>query len=99
MIDSVMLPVCVRCSSIYLGSFIGSLIPVLIGRVLKKNFIVSVWIIYFPAILMMIDVGLNFFHLKEPSWGTKIFTGSVFGIGIGWFLTLQLLKTKRFMKD
>jgi len=94
-----MLPVCVRCTSIYLGSLFGSLIPVLISKVFRKNVIISDWIIYFPAILMMIDVGLNIFHLKEPSWSTKIFTGSVFGIGIGWFLTLQLLKTKRFMKD
>ncbi len=59
---------------------------------------VSVWIIYIPAILMILDVGLNIFNLKEPEWSTKIITGCAFGIGIGWFLTLQLIKITRLKK-
>ena len=97
-IDSVLLPVCVRCTSIYLGSLAGGLISIGISKFRKKNLDISVWVIYLPALLMILDVALNIFKLKEPEWSTKIITGSAFGIGIGWFLTLQLIKITRLKK-
>lgn len=92
LIDSVLLPVCVRCSSIYLGAFVGFIFASLLF-VFKTDHLrnITFFWVYVSSFSMLLDVGLNWLGWKEPLWSYKVITGVFFGITISIFLTLHFL--------
>jgi uncharacterized membrane protein len=100
-IEGEKLSVCIRCSAIYFGSFLGLLL-VPLCRYLKKVR-VPVKIVFLAAIFpMLIDVVLNDFNLHVSNTTTRVITGALFGMAALWWTMplfieacLQLIQKKK----
>ena len=89
------MPVCSRCTGIYLGFFISLLIIVLIDRKIKGEFpplkIVFTGLAVF--MIMGIDVGLTALGITDSSNIIRFATG----FSTGWFIALMLLPLKNIV--
>jgi uncharacterized membrane protein len=87
-IDSLYMPVCSRCTGIYLGIFLSLLVLILLERKIKGEFpslkivLISVGVF----LLMGVDVVLSTFNLIQSNNIIRLVTGFL----SGWFMVLLL---------
>jgi uncharacterized membrane protein len=77
--------VCIRCSAIYFGFFLG-LIILLLSRVFRLKKIPAKGFILFAALPMIIDVLLNTVGIHTSTPMTRVITGALFGISMPWLV-------------
>jgi uncharacterized membrane protein len=70
--------VCHRCSGIYFGLFIGSMLPLDRLRVLETPRCRRIWVLC-TTVPMLLDVGLQFTGLWTNTAMTRLATGFIFG--------------------
>jgi len=83
LIGGVPLPVCVRCTAVYLG-FLGavSFWPLLKRIAAKGNSLL--WLLMAAVVLMTVDAGLNLVGIQNGTPTTRALTGSLLGVAAGW---------------
>jgi len=83
------LAVCARCFGIYAGFFAGTLMAPFLAEKLPAR-AVTLWIV--AGLPMLIDVLLDLTGIHDSTLGSRLFTGSFFGIIAGLVLTPLLLE-------
>jgi uncharacterized membrane protein len=85
-LDGIPLPVCVRCTAIYLAFLAAVLVsPLLQGKLGDKGR--SFWLLLPGMALVAIDVGLEAAGLRSSTVFSRILTGGLLGFGGGWIVT------------
>jgi len=77
--------VCIRCSAIYFGFFLG-LITLPLSRALKRKNVPAIGFFLFAVLPMVVDVVLNAAGIQASTTMTRVITGALFGISMPWFI-------------
>ena len=85
-LDGVPLPVCARCTAVYLG-FLGavSFWPLLKRITTKSNNLL--WLLSAAVVLMTVDAGLDLVSIRNNTPATRTLTGSLLGLAGGWIIS------------
>jgi uncharacterized membrane protein len=80
------LPVCARCTAVYLG-FLGavSFWPLLKRIAAKGNKLQG--LLMAAVVLMTVDAGLDFVGVRNSTLATRTLTGSLLGVAVGWIIS------------
>jgi uncharacterized membrane protein len=84
-IEGEQIGVCVRCSAIYFGFFLG-LIMLPLSQALKRKHVSQREYFLFAALPMVVDVVLNATGLHASTTLTRVLTGALFGASMPWFV-------------
>lgn len=79
-------PVCIRCSAIYFGFFLGIIAYPSLGRRIERRFTAR-GILAAAAAGMIVDVAFSMTGVSESSTLTRVVTGGTFGILTAFVLT------------
>jgi uncharacterized membrane protein len=77
--------VCIRCSAIYFGFFLG-LITLPLSRALKRKKVPAMGFFLFAVLPMVVDAVLNAAGIHASTPMTRVITGALFGISMPWFV-------------
>jgi uncharacterized membrane protein len=77
--------VCIRCSAIYFGFFLG-LITLPLSRVLKRKNVPAMGFFLFAVLPMVVDAVLNTTGIHASTPMTRVITGALFGMSMPWFV-------------
>jgi len=77
--------VCVRCSAIYFGFFLG-LITLPLVRALKRKNVPTKGFFLFAVLPMVVDVILNAMGIQASTTITRVITGALFGMSMPWLV-------------
>ena len=77
--------VCIRCSAIYFGFFLG-LITLPLLRMLKRKNLLAMRFFLFAVLPMVIDAALNITGIHTSTPMTRVITGALFGMSMPWFV-------------
>jgi uncharacterized membrane protein len=77
--------VCIRCSAIYFGFFLG-LITLPLSRALKRKNVPAMGFFLFAVLPMVVDAVLNAAGIHASTPMTRVITGALFGISMPWFV-------------
>jgi uncharacterized membrane protein len=77
--------VCIRCSAIYFGFFLG-LITLPLSRALKRKKVPAMGFFLFAVLPMVIDAVLNATGILASTPMTRVITGALFGMSMPWFI-------------
>ena len=90
--NNVYMPVCSRCTGIYIGFVFSLLAIILFDRKIKSEIpSIKIFILLiFTFLLMGADVALTTFKITEPNKYVRFITGFL----VGWVLTLVILPLK-----
>jgi uncharacterized membrane protein len=83
--------VCIRCSSIYFGFFLGLItLPLLL--VLKRRKSPAIGFFLFAVLPMIVDVFLNVTGIHPSTSMTRMITGALFGVSMPWFIVPMFIE-------
>ncbi len=82
--------VCIRCSSIYFGFFLGGIFLPMIKKMVRQKFS-SLQIIFFASLPMLVDVLCSWCGIHESTTTTKMISGGMFGVLIAYVLIPELV--------
>jgi uncharacterized membrane protein len=77
--------VCMRCSAIYFGFFLG-LIALPLSRALKRKNVPALRFFLFAVLPMVVDAVLNATGIHASTPMTRVITGALFGMSMPWFV-------------
>jgi uncharacterized membrane protein len=84
-IDGEKIGVCIRCSAVYFGFFLG-LIALPLSRVLKRKYVPAMGFFLFAVLPMAVDAVLNAAGIHASTPMTRVITGALFGVSMPWFI-------------
>jgi uncharacterized membrane protein len=88
------MPICARCTAIYVGLFTGLLIFFVAPWINEK---VARWILYVAAVPMGIDGVTQLLRFRESTNSLRIATGSVAGLAFGYWILSAIERRDRFV--
>lgn len=77
--------VCSRCTSIYFAFLFGTIIYPFVRR-LSNIELPSIWLLFIPAGLLLIDVGLDIADVFKNTFITREITGAIIGSVLPFFI-------------
>lgn len=84
-VDGEKIGVCIRCSAIYFGFFLG-LITLPLSRALKRKNIPAMGFFLLAVLPMVVDAVLNATGIQASTPMTRVITGALFGMSMPWFV-------------
>lgn len=83
--------VCSRCTSIYFGFLLG-VIAYPFFRKLSNIDLPSLFYLFIPVALMMLDVGLDLLDVQKNSFLTRDITGGIIGVVLPFFIIPGIIR-------
>ena len=77
--------VCSRCTSIYIGFLLSTVVYPFFHRIDNKK-LPAIWYLLVAAFLLLIDSSLEFFHFLENTFFTRTATGFILGFVLPFYL-------------
>jgi uncharacterized membrane protein len=84
-IEGEKLGVCIRCSSIYFGFWLGMLLLLFFKKLVQKK-IPAMKLFLLALFPLAVDVALSVTGIHTSTLETRIITGSVFGLSMPWIV-------------
>jgi uncharacterized membrane protein len=84
-IDGAKLGVCSRCTMVYFGFLLTTLIYPFV-RKLNNTELPALWILFVGAGLVGLDAGLEIFHVHNNSFFSREITGGILGLILPFFI-------------
>ncbi len=84
--------VCIRCTSLYYGFAIGTVLFLLTRHFGGVKFSPSFLLLCIPATVMLADVGLNFFQIHSSTITSRMITGISVGTLLPWYVYPVLIE-------